>query len=524
MVKQFEYDSLPIIETKQGKIRGYKNDGVYIFKGVRYATAKRFQMPEEVKTWEGVKEAGSYGFISPTLEKDEPNGEILIPHRYWPQDEDCLNLNIWTTTLDKGEKRPVIVWFHGGGFSTGSSIEQKAYNGENMSKYGDVVVVTVNHRLNILGYFDMSPYGEKYADSANAGQEDLIAALRWVQQNIIQFGGNPDNVTIMGQSGGGMKVSSLLQMPAADGLFHKGIIMSGVIGEMRSYKEPDSKPMIQKILNELNLTEDEVEKLETVPYYELAEAYKKVISDFNELKPRDSYVGCMPKVNEYYLGEGQFVGFREHAKQIPLMVGSCFGEFTTDCVYFNKYEISQEELDKILIEYFDDGKDEVIAEFRKAYPGKNIADVLALDKMFRLPSKKLIESFAEEGGTVYSYLFTLEFPYKNGKTAYHCADIPFVFHNTELVPVANIEGVTEKLEKQMFEAIMQFARTGNPNHSGISEWKPCTKDEENIMIFDRKCEVKVNYDHNLLALHEKYFDMMKMAKFMKKQAEKVMLK
>ena len=282
--------------------------------------------------------------------------------------------------------------------------------------------------------------------------------------------------------------------------------------------------MIQKILIELNLTEEKVEKLETVPYYEFAEAYKKVISDFNELKPRDSYVGCMPKVNEYYLGEGQFVGFREHAKQIPLMVGSCFGEFTTDCVYFNKYEISQEELDKILIEYFGDGKEEVIAEFIKAYPEKNIADVLALDKMFRLPSKKLIESFAEEGGTVYSYLFTLEFPYKNGKTAYHCADIPFVFHNTELVPVANIEDVTEKLESQMFEAIMQFARTGNPNHSGISEWKPCTKDEENIMIFDRKCEVKVNYDHNLLALHEKYFDMMKMAKFMKKQAEKVMLK
>ena len=523
-MKQFEYDSLPIIETKKGKIRGYKCDGIYIFKGVRYATAKRFQMPEEVKPWKGVKECGSYGFISPTLEKDEPNGEILIPHRYWPQDEDCLNLNIWTNTLDKEAKHPVIVWFHGGGFSTGSSIEQKAYNGENMCKYGDVVVVTVNHRLNILGYLDMSPYGEKYADSANAGQEDLIAALKWIQKNIEQFGGNPDNVTIMGQSGGGMKVSSLLQMPAADGLFHKGVIMSGVVNGFHQYEEADSKPLIKEILEELKIKEKDIEKLETVPYYELAEAYKKAVPDFNKLGARKDYIGCMPKVNEFYVGEGQEVGFREHAKQIPLMVGSCFGEFTTDCVYFNKYEISEEELDKILLEYFGDGKDEVIAEFKKAYPYKNIADVLALDKMFRLPSKELIESFAREGGTVYSYLFTLEFPYKNGKTAYHCADIPFVFHNTELVPVANIEGVTEELEKQMFEAVMQFARTGNPNHAGIPEWKSCTDDKEEIMFFDKKCEVKTNCDHRLLKLHLKYFDMVKMAKFMKEQMEEVMLK
>lgn len=524
MAKQFEYDALPIIETKQGKIRGYQNEGIYIFKGVKYATAKRFQMPEEVEPWNGVKECGSYGFICPTLEKDEPNGEILIPHRYWPQDEECLNLNIWTKTLNKDAKQPVIVWFHGGGFSTGSSIEQKAYNGENMSRYGDVVVVTVNHRLNILGYFDLSAYGEKYADSANAGQEDLIAALKWVQKNIEQFGGNPDNVTIMGQSGGGMKVSSLLQMPKADGLFNKGVIMSGVVNGFHADEKADNKPLVIKMLKHLKIKESEIEKLETVPYYELVQAYKKAVPDYKEIRPRKTYVGCMPKINEFYVGEGQNVGFREHAKEIPLMVGSCFGEFTTDCVYFNKYEISEEELDKILGDYFGAGKDAVITEFKKAYPDKNIADVLALDKMFRLPSKELIEAFAREGGTVYSYLFTLEFPYKYGKTAYHCADIPFIFHNTELVPVSNIEGVTEKLENQMFEAVMQFARTGNPNHKDIPEWKACSKDDENIMIFDKKCEARVNHDHKLLELHLEHFEAVKMAKFMKEQQEEIMLK
>ena len=201
MTKQFNYDDLPVIQTRQGKIRGYQSGGTYIFKGIVYARAKRFQKPEEPECWDGIKEATSYGYVSPMLQEDVPNGELMVPHRYWIQNENCQNLNIWTQSLDKTAMRPVLVWFHGGGFSMGSSIEQKAYNGENMSKYGDVVVVTVNHRLNILGYLDLSQYGEKYADSANAGQEDLIAALKWIKENIKEFGGNPQNVTIFGQSG-----------------------------------------------------------------------------------------------------------------------------------------------------------------------------------------------------------------------------------------------------------------------------------------------------------------------------------
>ena len=145
----------------------------------------------------------------------------MVPHMYWSEKEDCQNLNIWTPSIRDGRKRPVMVWLHGGGFSAGSSIEQLAYDGENLSRAGDVVVVSVNHRLNVLGYLNLSPFGEKYQDSANAGNLDLIAALDWIRDNIEGFGGDPENVTLFGQSGGGVKVWSLLQMPEADGLFHK---------------------------------------------------------------------------------------------------------------------------------------------------------------------------------------------------------------------------------------------------------------------------------------------------------------
>ena len=160
--------------------------------------------------WDGVLDATSYGYVCPLLEMPKPNGEMLVPHRYWLMDEACQNLNIWTPALDDAH-RPVLVWLHGGGYFAGSSIEQIAYEGENMARLGDCVVVSINHRLNILGYLDLSDFGAEYANSGNAGGDDIIAALRWVRDNIAAFGGDPGNVTVFGQSGGGAKVSTLLQ-------------------------------------------------------------------------------------------------------------------------------------------------------------------------------------------------------------------------------------------------------------------------------------------------------------------------
>lgn len=496
MAKQFEYDSLPIVETKAGKLRGYRLDGTYIFKGIRYATAKRFQEPKEPEHWEGIREAASYGLVCPMLNQDNPQGELLVPHRYWPQGEDCLSLNIWSQSLDRNAKKPVMFWIHGGAFTMGSSIEQKAYNGENMSKYGDVVVVSVNHRLNILGYFDMSPYGEKYKNSANAGQADLVAALRWVRDNIVSFGGDPDNVTIFGQSGGGMKVSALMQTPEADGLFHKAIIMSGVAGDILPYSVGDSRPLIQAMMMELGITE--AGQLETVPYRDLADAYNKVSP---AIAMAGGYIGCTPLPGDFYKGEGPAVGFTDHAKTIPVMAGTVFGEFSMKPLPFHKNQVSDAELDEILDQRFQGHGKELKKAFENAYPGKNAADLLTLDTIFRTPTKEFVRSFAEAGGTAYSYVFALDFPYQDGKSAWHCSDIPFVFHNTELVPVANIPGVSDCLEDQVFGAAMNFAKTGVPSYDGLPAWPACKTGDDAVMVYDRVCTVRHNFDDELLRLY-----------------------
>ena len=201
MGKIFDYDGVPVLHTTSGDLKGYFYDGVYIYKGIPYAYADRFQMPVPSK-WDGVKDATNYGFVCPLQNQDTPNGELMVPHRYWPQDEHCQSLNIWTNKLDPEAKKPVLVWFHGGGYAAGSSIEQVAYDGVSIAKKGDSILVSVNHRLNILGYLDLSPFGEKYKNSANAGHADMVAALQWVHDNIALFGGDPENVTIFGQSGG----------------------------------------------------------------------------------------------------------------------------------------------------------------------------------------------------------------------------------------------------------------------------------------------------------------------------------
>lgn len=275
-------------------------NGTYTFHGIKYADAKRFQMPVEVEPWEGVKDALSYGYVCPLLPQEVPLGEVMVPHRYWPKDENCQYLNVWTQTIRPDAKRPVMVWLHGGGFAAGSSIEQFAYDGENMSKYGDVVVVTLNHRLNILGYMDLSSFGEKYANSANAGSVDMVAALRWVHDNVANFGGDPENVTLFGQSGGGMKVWSLMQTPSAEGLFHKGIIQSGLIDGFLNSPETDGTHIVNPMLKELGFAEGEVEKLETVPYDLMASAYNKVWPD---IARKGHYIGGNPVPNEFYVGD-----------------------------------------------------------------------------------------------------------------------------------------------------------------------------------------------------------------------------
>ncbi|MCD7863183.1 MAG: carboxylesterase family protein [Lachnospiraceae bacterium] len=495
MAKQFICDETTIAATKSGKVQGFLEDSTYIFQGIKYADAGRFQSPVPVKPWEGVKPAMSYGYVCPLLSQEKPNGEVLVPHRYWLMDENCQYLNIWTQSLDTSAQKPVMVWLHGGGFFAGSSIEQVAYDGRNMSRFGDVVVVSLNHRLNILGYLDMSYYGEKYQNSANAGNEDIVAALQWIQENIAQFGGNPDNVTLFGQSGGGMKVWTLMQTPSADGLFHKGIIQSGVADDFLSAKS--GREITEALFKELGLSVKEADKLEKVPYHDLALTYNKVAP---ALSAAGKYVGNNPVPNDFYPGDPREIGFTDHAKTIPVMIGTVFSEFASfgKAVVEDKYSVSDETALNYLQEAYGENTAELKQAFQKAYPGKNLLDLLQVDRYFRDPSldftmKKALCPQAE----TYSYQFTLEFPLEGGKCAWHCSDIPFVFHNTELVPVCTVPGVTDRLEERMFGAWISFARYGNPSCASLPAWSACKPGVEATMIFDRECEVRYNFDHEL---------------------------
>ena len=487
----------PIVRTEAGLLRGFVSDGTYTFHGIPYATAKRFHRPQPVKPWKGIRDALAYGYVCPLLEQTEPSNEVMIPHRYWPMDENCQSLNIWSQSLDENAKKPVMVWLHGGGFFAGSSIEQVAYEGENLSRYGDVVVVSLNHRLNILGYLDLSDFGEEYENSANAGTDVLIAALEWIRRNIAQFGGDPENVTLFGQSGGGMKVWTLMQTPAADGLFHKGIIQSGIIREFTESSDEDGKPIVHALMEELGLKT--VKQLETVDYYLLSKAYLKVAP---QLQAQGHYIGGKPKANRFYLGEPLKVGLREHARSIPILIGTVLGEFSFMPALNAKVKNNNKKLSALMEKRYGDHAGEMEELFHQAYPEKHPSDALFVDSLFRDPTIDFVDlkSRYPESPT-YSYLFSYTFPYDGGHIAWHCSEIPFVFHNTSLVPVCCEGKVTERLEQQLSDAWLNFARSGDPNSPNLPHWPACQTGDEACMIFDEHCRLVHNHDHALVKLH-----------------------
>jgi carboxylesterase type B len=218
----------PVVQVKSGKLRGFRDGKTSTFLGIPYADAERFEMPKPVKPWDGIKSAQAWGPVCPIPVQDKPGGdEFVFPHRYWVENEACQVLNIWTQNTGTSAKKPVLFWMHGGGFTNGSSMESYAYDGKNLSEFGDVVVVSVNHRLNIIGTMDLSAYGAEYENSRYTGMADLVSALEWVQENIAQFGGDPGNVTLIGMSSGSSDVAALLGTPGTRGLFRQAALYSG---------------------------------------------------------------------------------------------------------------------------------------------------------------------------------------------------------------------------------------------------------------------------------------------------------
>jgi para-nitrobenzyl esterase len=494
----------PIVRTKAGKLRGLIVDGTYIFRGIKYADAKRFRMPEPVRPWDGVKEAIIFGPVCTEIQTGIAHDAYYVPHFYYPQDEHCQYLNIWTQSPDSKAKKPVMVWLHGGGFSTGSSVELFAYDGENLSRHGDVVVVSLNHRLNVLGFLDLSPYSEKFRYSANIGMADIVAALRWIRDNIEAFGGDPDNVTIMGQSGGGGKVAALLQIPSADGLYKQAVIQSGMTPGGRNTLPSDAQKLSALILENLGISPENVDEIQRVPIYKLNRAAFKAQE---RLAAEGIRIGWGPVYdNDFYKGNAlSEAGFREETKHIPIIIGSNMGEFAGNATR-SPYEAAvrdwtPEQREKLYDETFGPDKEKARAAFRKAYPDKDEAYAPLVDTMFREGVIAYSKARAKAGcAPCYTYMFSLEMPYLGGTLAWHNAEEAYMFHNAECLEASYIPGVSERLQDVMTGAWVAFARTGDPNHAEMPAWYPVTSERDATMIFDTKCEMRYDFDHELIKL------------------------
>lgn len=488
-----------IVETTAGKIRGLVTEGTYIFRGVKYADANRFEEPKSVAPWTGVQNARHFGAVCPEVSTPIAHDAYYVPHCYWPQDENCQYLNIWTQLPDPQRKRPVMVWIHGGGFFAGSSVELFAYDGEELSKFGDVVVVSLNHRLNLLGYLDLSAYSEKYRYSGNLGSMDLVAALRWIRENIAQFGGDPNNVMIMGQSGGGGKVMSLMQMPAADGLYHKASIQSGIKREPALISQKDAQAFAEKLVGELGLTRQTISQIETIPYYKLARAAVKVAGGFR------LPLGPVADMN-YFMGDPRSTGvFREETLAIPLLIGTVIGEFSNNACFAlhggYKNEWDRDTVSDLYQRKFGPNAQAVAEAFASAYPSKRPVDALFVESDFRTGSLDYAAARATcPSAPIYNWLFALECPFNGGTLPWHNAEEAYMFHNAQYLEASYIPGISEALQDLMTGAWVSFAYTGNPNHRQLPHWPSIQEQAGASMIFDRDVYAVQNHDATLLEL------------------------
>ena len=453
----------PVVEVEGGKLIGFTRDSTYCFWGVDYAYADRYDMPQKVEPWEGYQFAQSYGMVSliPTQTAVGAD-EFVWPHRYWTQSDHCQNLNIWTQSLDTEAKKPVVVFFHGGGHTNGSSIESTAYDGQNLSEYGDVVVVTVNHRLNAIGYLDLSSFGEEYAQSANLGAADLVASLEWIRDNIAQFGGDAENVTIFGQSGGGTKVSTLMRMPSAQGLFDNAGMISG--GTPAVDENKYMKMAGERTVELLGLNAETIDEIKTIDYNTLInaanEAYTQIAAEqgLSRLRfgPSADNVLVMNEMNDI--------------TGMTILASGVFSESTYSSYKYgdgrhNEWDAA-ETMEK-LTERFGDKAEALLVEFKKLYPEMTDASLYFYNNTMDTRSLwQTAETLTTLGANVYLYEFDYEAPVNGGITAFHCEDLIFLFHNIE-DPMVNIaygeDPVAYTLQDNVANAFLSLMKTGSPS-------------------------------------------------------------
>ena len=492
-----------VTTTQYGKVRGYVDEGVLTFKGVPYGAptgGENRWLPAKPPTpWEGEYAALTYGANCPQRLHDWPSEQTFL--QQWTdgwQSEDMLKVNIWTPSLTG--KRPVMFYIHGGGFTFGSAYELASQDGAQMARHHDVVSVTVNHRLNILGFLDLSEFGgPAYADSVNVGMTDLVSALRWVRDNVANFGGDPDCVMIYGQSGGGSKVTTLLGMPSAQGLVHRASAQSGGGGNPPGAEQ--SRELAKRVIAELGVAD--MAALQKMAWARLNEVGNAVIAKMNPPIGAGGPVpapGTAPRVGWGPTVDGRIVTMRAFfdeapgiSRNVPMLIGSVSEEGNR----MSSRPTEAEWVATLTKSYGDAKAAAIVAALKKAYPNKSIRTLSYMcsggglnglvmrNNVTRMATLK----HKQQGAPVFTWYFTWQSPMLEDAGAWHTAELAFCFDNTARCAQGTGNGPeAQALAKRMATAWANFARTGNPTQPGLP-WTAFNPDRCPTMVFDTACRV-----------------------------------
>ncbi len=506
---------IAVAETTSGKVRGYILRDIHYFLGIPYGAdtsgASRFMPPQKPKPWTDVFPALWWGNSAPQNMDRRYAFPPVAFRDHWNYDdvsEDCLRLNVFTPAVNDGKKRPVMFWIHGGGFSAGNGIEQDGYNGENLARSGDVVFVSMNHRLGPLGYCNLAGVGgERFAASGNAGMLDLVAALEWVRDNIASFGGDPGNVTIMGQSGGGAKVCLLTAMPSAKGLFHKAVVLSGAA--TRAGDKEYAEKLGASVLKEAGLTGADLGKLQEMPwhdYYDLATKAQRTLAA--EMASGGGAMaglrfGFSPSVDGTILPQHPYVPqAAPTAAGVPMIICSVMNEMSPAWPDASQADMTFDEAAERLSKRagfgpgLGDKAPDAVAAYRKVFPGRSAAEIFSLVSSNRQSVVNLADAKATQPAPVYVAWFAWQPPIFDGLIgAFHCVDISFWLNNTDLMYTHTGGGARPRaLSEKMSTALVRFMKNGNPNGSGLPEWPKYTSANGEVMVLDDVCQARHDPD------------------------------